>query len=294
MKKLAQFEGASALLGAAFIYGTFGLLIREMSKMMGDAMQVAVRFILAAALIVVVNLLMRKKFRLSQVSTVKAILLGVSFAVVVLLFTISVNSTKIANSVFLLYAGSIFSSFLIGTFLLKEKVGPAKIVAIVITLVGLSMYSGAFLAASLGIVTGFASGLLDGVSNALRKSLKTVDRNVAVMYQYGVGSLVGVFAVLLAGDFAFGPVSLLPVLATAVFVVLMLFLSNLLLFGFQHFDVNIGTVILATELFFAAIFGYIFLQESPTVQEMIGGILIFIASIIAAVDIPRLLCRRSA
>jgi drug/metabolite transporter (DMT)-like permease len=290
-QKLTQLQGAGALLLSAFIYGTFGLLIREIAKMMGDATQVAARFILAAGIIALANLLMRKALRIPRVLLLKAGLLGVAFALVVLFFTISANSTKIINSVVLLYGGSIIASFLIGTFIFKEKVTGPKILAIIIALIGLAMFSNAFLALSLGVITGFASGLMDGVANGLRKTLKAADRNVVVMYQFGIGSVFSLLLVLFSGGFVIGEISLIPVLAILVFALLLVFLNNLLLFGFQHFDVNVGTVILATELFFAMVLGYLFLHESPTLSEVVGGALIFFASIIAAVDVRLLFGR---
>jgi drug/metabolite transporter (DMT)-like permease len=84
----------------------------------------------------------------------------------------------------------------------------------------------------------------------------------------------------------------MPIVATVVFAILQVFLGNFLLFGFQHFDVNIGTVILATELFFAVVIGFVFFQEVPAPNELFGGVLIFIASIIASVDFKELLGRK--
>jgi len=74
----------------------------------------------------------------------------------------------------------------------------------------------------------------------------------------------------------------------------MLFLSNLLLFGFQHFDVNVGTVILATELFFATIFAFLLYHETPVPNEVVGGCLIFAASIVASVNFAEMFRRRRA
>jgi len=82
--------------------------------------------------------------------------------------------------------------------------------------------------------------------------------------------------------------------AGLVFALLQISLGNLLLYGFQHFDVNVGTVILATELFFASLIGLIFFREIPSTHEIIGGCFIFVASILSAVDVPALLRRRTA
>lgn len=284
-----RLKGASALFSAAFIYSTFGILIRQMSVMFGDSAQTAARFAVAFVAILVLNFVRKQSVVLKKESLVRACLLGITFGFVVLLFTVSVNNTKIANSVFLLYAGSMISSFFIGTIFLKEKLTPIKIVALAIAFLGLYMYSNALLVMSVGIVTGLASGIFDGVSNALRKTLKGVNRNSILTYQFLFSSLIAGLALLVSGEVILKEVALLSVIAMIIFAFLQIGLGNLLLYGFQHFDVNVGTVILATELFFATIISFILFQEVPTSREMIGGILIFVASILSAVDVKQLL-----
>lgn len=284
-----KLKGSSALFSAAFIYSTFGILIRQMAVMFGDSAQTAARFGLAFVFIIILNFVRRQSIILSKEALVKACLLGITFGFVVLLFTISVTNTKIANSVFLLYAGSMISSFIIGTFFLKEKLTVIKIIALTIAFAGLYMYSDAFLVMSIGVVTGLLSGLFDGISNAIRKTLKGVNRNSILTYQFLFSSLLAGLVLIVSGDVLIKEISLLSVIAVVVFAILQIWLGNLLLFGFQHFDVNIGTVILATELFFATILGFLLFQEIPTSKEIIGGLLIFLASALSVVDLKRIL-----
>ena len=289
MKKTEDsFKGAFSLFGAALIYASFGLLIREMAKMFGDNSQVAFRFMVAFTALSVFFYIKKKVVKLPRAAIKNALALGVAFCVILLLFTISINNTKIANTVFLLYSGSIISSLLIGTLFLKEKLTPIKIVAIVLSLAGLAMYSSAILSLSIGVITAVLAGLVEGGANALRKQLKGYDRNTVLWYQFLIGSLVALGVVLLSGETIIKEVTLLPIIVGIIFGLLQIGLGNLLLYGFQHFDVNVGTVILACELIFAAILGWLFLSETPTGNEVLGGALIFIASIISTVDFKSL------
>ncbi|KXK10685.1 MAG: EamA-like transporter family protein [Microgenomates bacterium OLB23] len=281
-------NGALALFGAAFIYSTFGILIRQLATMFGDGAQSAARFLLALVFITLFMSIKKEKAVLPKKAVIRASLLGITFGVVLLLFTISVNTTKIANSVFLLYAGSIISSLIIGTFIFKEKLTAIKIIAIVIALFGLLMYSNALLSVSIGVVTGFASGIFDGISNSLRKSLKGFSRNKLLQYQFAIGGAFLLLTTLITGEQIIKEVSLLPILVLIVFALLQVGLGNLLLYGFQHFDVNIGTVILSMELFFASIMGFLLFREVPTSKELLGGLLIFVASVLSAVDFKEL------
>ena len=158
----SDMKGASALLGAALIYASFGLLIREMAKVFGNNAQVAFRFFVAFAVLSLVIFLKKKTIKLPADAIKKAVMLGFAFCGILLLFTISVNNTKIANSVFLLYSGSIISSLLIGTFVLKEKLTSIKIIAIILSLVGLAMHSNAITSLSVGVITAVLAGLIEG------------------------------------------------------------------------------------------------------------------------------------
>lgn len=283
-KQNSDASGAIALTGAALIYASFGLLIREMANSFGNNAQVAFRFMVAFMVLSLLLFVKKRSIKLPKVAIKKALGLGVAFCGVLLLFTISVNSTKIANSVFLLYSGSIISSLLIGTFVLKEKLTPIKILAIALSLIGLAMYAGEILSLSVGVVAAVLAGLIEGGANAIRKMLKGYDRNTVLWYQFAIGSIVAAVAVLASGEIAIKEVSFLPIMAGIIFGLLQIGLGNLLLYGFQHFDVNTGTVILTCELVFATLLGWIFLGEMPLISELIGGLLIFAASIINTVN----------
>jgi len=127
IKKQHTLSGASALLGAAFIYSTFGILVREMSKMFGDIAQSAARFGLAAVIIIVVCLVLKKKLALPRREALLSATLGLCFAIVIALYSIAANATTLSNAVAVLYGSSIVTSFIVGTVFLKEKVTKTKI-----------------------------------------------------------------------------------------------------------------------------------------------------------------------
>jgi drug/metabolite transporter (DMT)-like permease len=54
----------------------------------------------------------------------------------------------------------------------------------------------------------------------------------------------------------------------------------LTLVGFQDFDLNLGTIVLSSELFFATIAGLLLFHEYPTQNEVTGSALIILAIII--------------
>lgn len=279
-------KGAQALFAAALIYSTTGVLVREMGYMWGDQAQVFVRYILVFVFLVLFAY-HRKTPRIPKDKLVFAAALGITFALLVLFFTMSVQRTTIANSLFTFYATNLITSFLLGTFILKEKVTTPKIIALLFALAGLSLFSGALLAGSLGIIFGVAGGLCEGVSNVLRKWLTGVDRNAILRMQYGVGTVFVGLVTLFSGDRIVRTVSLSGSIITVVFAIVLVVAAHLLLYGYQNFDVNIGTVIMSMELVFGALLGYIFFKEIPKSHELAGGALILTGSILASIDFSK-------
>jgi len=285
VQKDAHKKGAIALFGAAFTYATFGLLIHEMAKMFGDVSQTAARFLVAAIIMLIYCLVKRRSLYLPVAARLRALSLGLLFATLIVLFTIAVTTTTLTNSVALLYAGSILSSLLVGKCFFKEKTTFSKVVAILLVAIGLAIYGQSLAALNMGMLAALAAGLLEGLGNGVRKSLGNYDRQVVLVHQFVIGLVALAGMVVLTHEQILREVSFWPIVATLIFGVLQICLGNLLLYGFKHFNVHLGSIILATELVFATVFGFLFLHEVPTAHEWMGGILIFGASIIAALNI---------
>lgn len=287
MQEKNEFKGALSLLASAGIYAFFNVMIRELSKMYGDQAQVAARFSATLVLLLLIHLARKRLPRVPKEKMPDIIKLGLTMAGLVTLITVSVNSTKIANTVFLIYAGSISGAFFLGTFILKEAVTRQKIIAISLALIGLSFFLAEARAFELGLVTGFLAGLLDSVANTFRKRLKGVNRNSLLVYQYSIMVLGTIFLTLVFSGDIIRTVTISGIAVTIFYAVLLVTLGNLLLYGFQHFDVNVGTVILASELFFALILGVLLYDEIPTLLELTGGLIIFTATTITVFGISK-------
>lgn len=281
MKRKRTVGGAEALFAAAFFYALTGIFVREVAPMWGDNAQVAARYSLVFIFLFAYGLF-QKKSRVPKQKMPAAIALGVLFALVVLFFTASVERTTVANSLFTFYATNMVVSFLLGTLLLHEKISASKMAAIVLALTGLSVYADALIAGNLGLLYGVAAGVCDGTSNLFRKKLEGVNRNAVNRVQYFVGTIFTITVTLLSSQEIIRQASLRGTIMTLLFAAILITGSNLLLYGYQHFDVNIGTVIMSTELVFAAVLAYILFQETPATHELVGGCLIFGASIIGS------------
>jgi drug/metabolite transporter (DMT)-like permease len=280
----AKHKGVTALFTCSAVYATFGPLVRILSEMFGTYAQVAARMGLAFIFLLALSFLFKKIKPLNKRQIILSVILGIVSTSIIIFFTIAVIEIKIATTIFLLYAASIFTSLMIGTYVFKEKLGLQKIVAIVLAIIGLVTFLSSSI--TLGIVFGtlaaVLSGASEGIANGIRKGLIGADKISVTLIQFLVITICSSVLILVFNETAIKVVSTEAIFALLIFSTLQLLLNYLLLYGFQNFDVNIGTVILSLELFFATILGYVFFDETVTVTEFAGGLVIFLASVVGA------------
>ncbi|MBP7060679.1 MAG: DMT family transporter [Candidatus Moranbacteria bacterium] len=279
-----QYKGVAALFTCSAVYASFGPLVRILSEMFGTYTQVAARMGLAFIFLLILGFVFKKFQPLSKKQILTSIVLGIVSTSIIVFFTIAITEIKIATTIFLLYAASIFASLLIGTFYFKEKLGTQKVIAILLAFLGLYIFMSSSIAIGLGFGTlaAILSGISEGIGNGIRKGLTGADKTTVTIIQFLVITVCSSFLIFVSNEIAVRTVSTEAIIALISFSALQLLLNYLLLYGFQNFDVNIGTVILSLELFFAAILGYIFFSESLTTTEIVGGLIIFLASVISA------------
>jgi drug/metabolite transporter (DMT)-like permease len=275
-------RAAASLFSAAIIQATYGPLTREMVLMFGTYAQVAFRLCMGFLAITLFNMMRRKFLRLPAEFRKKTVLLGVVWFCNVALFTVSVTTTSIATSVFVMYAASIVSSLFFGVVFQRERLRPVKLVAVVVAMTGLVMYTGAT-PMSVGAFAALGAGVLDGLSNIIRKRLKRVDGYTLLQYQSAVCAVAAVLAALLIPEQSVHQFSAWALWAGVLYGALSLARNKLLHFGIHHFDTHVGAIILATQLFFAALFGAVFYNEVPTVMQLSGGVVIFMAALLCMV-----------
>lgn len=209
-----------------------------------------------------------------------------SFPFSVLFFTIASIQTKIALAVFGLYIGSLLSSLIIGIIFFREKFTGEKLLSLSLTVLGLLFltYPLSLTTVNMGILLGLLAGCFEGIANAFRKQIAgKKDRFVLAGYQSIGGIIVSGGLLLIAGQTTFPALSAATIIVTLLFGLILMSVMVLLLVGFKNFDLNLGTIVLSSELVFSLIFGILFFSEYPKTAEIIGG-----SCILAAISIPSL------
>jgi len=223
---------------------------------------------------------------------------GVVLALFNILWTLAVTLTGAAVATVLVYSSAGFTT-LLGKLLLKEELGWKKIAAVVLSLVGCLLVSGATTASAwqtnaLGIVTGVFSGLLYAIYSLMGRRAAQRDLNpwTTLFYTF-------LFAAIILLAINLLPIDFLP--ATANYpaemfflgaqwrgwLLLLLLAAGPTLIGFGLYNVSLGllpsstaNLILTLEPVLTAITAFFLLGERLTPLELLGSSLILTALVL--------------
>lgn len=286
-----SFKGAAALLIAAVIFSTFGIWIRFLNKEIGSYEQIFLRNTFAA-IFALIFLRFRPQVDLAEIKKRKGniILYALSVPLAVIAYVFSILNTTVALTIFSFYIGTIGGAVIISSLIFKEKWDPPKIISLTFAFIGLVclIYPFTLDKFNAGFLWGLAGGILDAISNAFRKDLGGKVEKFFLVAATGIAGIIvaGSMILLTPGQ----SLSSFTTLSTsgwglgALFGFLLVAVNYLVLIGFKNFDLSIGTVIMATEIFFTVILSYLFLQETPLFNELIGGFMIFIAASVPGIS----------
>lgn len=282
-----QLKSFFALLVCAILFASFSIWVRLLSTELLAYQQIGFRNAIALVLATIVIFITKQSFRsLSSVSPLLVVGYTLTFPLAVVLYTLSVLQTTIMTTIFGLYLGSLLTSLVIGIIFFKEAVTAPKMFSLFLVLIGLLCYLYPFSGQlfSVGLLLGVLSGGCDAVANSFRKFLAgKIDRFVLVAMQMVGGLMVAGVLMTVFNQLSLIVLSPLSWIVGLIFGASLVAISYLTLIGFAHFDLNLGTVVLSSELFFASIFAYLVFQERVSAAEIIGGCFIIAATGIANV-----------
>ncbi|MBP6993732.1 DMT family transporter [Candidatus Woesebacteria bacterium] len=281
-------SGFWAIFASAMILGSYGLLARYLNDTFGYFSQVFFRGAVAFVVVGAILLMTRAKFTLSKKDVGRASILGLIFFGGVVLFTVGSILDKISVVMFMFYAGSFFTSFLISTYYYHEKVSTQKGISLAVVLIGLLVTTGFnFSALSLGLLAAFFSGALDSTANNLRKQLAALPKQQVLLVQFIVVSTAALLCLVFTKEIPIKNFTFSAIIAGITWGVLWVVGNRLIMIGYQHFDFLLAQIVLSSEIFFATLFALVLFHEMPSLFELTGGILIFVGVLLVDIDLTR-------
>lgn len=282
----SRFLGYSYVTVAAIIWGSNGVIVNWVPY---NAYAVAFfRVLFASITLLPVVLLTRKSEAISAAKSWR-IMLSSGFLLALgwaLLFH-SMKLIAIANAVLLDYTAPIFVALFAPLFL-KEKLEKSTLLALAISVVGIVVISyEQNLQTSdlndlnlLGVILGLLAGLAyAGFIIVSKRALSSFSSQVVAFYSYSVASIF-LFPFMIGTDFSPGLTSWILLLVLGIFNTG--FAVTLYLKGLGMVKAQKAVVFTYLEPASAVVFGFLFLNQQPTVLMLVGGFLILIAGYIVA------------
>jgi drug/metabolite transporter (DMT)-like permease len=284
MKDVQTTKGASALIFAALVYGSFGSLTRLIGLDFGAFAQNAFRNVFVVLMVLSYFLFAGKRFSKFRKKDIKWIISwGLIGSINMILLFISFNNLAIGTTYFLFYTGLISSGLMTGKLLFNEKMTFKKFLSLFLLLAGLLLIYSLDITSDTSIFLVFAviAGITVGIWNTINKKFsENYDEFQLVFVDSSFGVMVSFLGLLLFGQSI--PTFAVNIRWLGVFLnaVGQFATTFLIIYGFKRLEAQIGTIILPLEIVFGAAFGFIFFREILSFSTITGGVLILIASIL--------------
>jgi drug/metabolite transporter (DMT)-like permease len=214
-------------------------------------------------------------------------------------------------STVLVYSSAGFTA-LLGWWFLKERLGWAKLLAIVLSLVGCVLVSNAldlesWTANLAGILTGILSGLLYAIYSLMGRSASQRNLNpwTILLYAFGFGTVFLFLLNIIPGDFLPGKAVQMSDLlwlgnSLSGWGILLLLAAGPTLLGYGTYNISlsylpssVANLILSSEPVFTAAMAYALFGEFLTVTQIFGSMMILTGVIFIRIYEGRLLRKQS-
>lgn len=283
-------KGFISLLAAGFLFGIFGVLVRILNSQLSNYQQIFFRSVVGFILATLIIIFLKRKISFKNISLINLLFFAISLPLSIIFYTLAILKTKIMLAVATLYLGSILFSLISGILFFKEKLTVKKVFAILTSILALYYFTIPFSLANIniGLIFGVLSGFADALSNSFKKHLGAkTDRFLLIAIQM-VGTIAVSYVLMISTKtLSFPQISPFILMIGLMFGFGLLLNNYLMLVGFGNFDLNLGTIVMSSELLFASVFGFLIYKEIPTINELIGGGLIALSVIIAHLNFKK-------
>lgn len=277
-----KISGYASLLMVGVFFGISGPLAKYLSPWTNAYQAVALRFGIALLFAIVTSFFTKTESKgKSNLKFIDTTLFAVSFPLSTIFFTLAVFNTKISLAIFSFYIANLVSSFIFGRIFFKEKVDKQKSISLVLILISLGFFTNITtnFNIDLGFVYGLISGILQTITSIFQKRLIGINRLSLVKIQTFTGLIFAMIFMYFTSSLNLPILPVEGIIAALIYGLLFLIISYLLLIGFQKTDINIGSMLVSTELFFGPVFAYLIFRETLNTSEIIGSILVIFAVI---------------
>lgn len=286
MKRLisaSHIRGLVSLTLAAMTYGLFAIISRSVGYSLPLFYQNWTRCLVATLLLVYGFRTWPTVHRTDWPWIIFRSLAGiVSF----ILFFISVQILPVGLTYFIFYGGSTIGGYLLGRFMFAEKTTRLRLISLTLALTGLAFIYGVSIHtnAPFYLLLSMLSGTGFAFWNAISKKLDRYSAIQLTFWDNAIATILYIIASLIMREsWPITDTSMAQILSLTLGVFFVV-TGLLVVYGFRKVDVQIGSLIMLTEILFAIIYAFFFFGELPAPSASVGGALILIAMIVPEIN----------
>lgn len=281
-----QSRGILYLVTATVLYSIMPVLIRTLGRgNIPPVSQVFLRYIVAFAAAVIYFTCTKSTFHVARKDAVLLFIVALfGYALVNLFYTYANLNTQIGTVLFIFNCSTIMGP-LFGYLFLKERLSRSMIVAMLIGFISLFyLFSpGPMVNWKIGAIFALLSAIGSSFYVIGRKKLSSYDSIIILLANTSVGVVaLGILSILFEPSFYLAG-GIQTVSSTTWLVTVLFGLDNFAAYlfmtkGFQLLTAGTGSMIMLGENLIGILFAFLFFQEIPSIQSLIGGMLILMAS----------------
>lgn len=282
--------GSGSLLLIGVLFGLSGVMAKYLSEWLTAYQVVEYRFAIALIGLLLILLVFRPKISFRGISKKVLVLYAITFPISVILFTLSIFNGSVALAVFSFYTATLVSSFVIGRLFFKEKIHAYKQLSLLAILVGVVAFTDPLynLSLNLGLVFGLLSGVVQGIASSFQKVLSNhANKTSLLVIQCLAGVALAMVATLSVQEPLFVNLGVIQWIIVAAFGLAMLAITYLFLVGFKYTNLNTGSILVSSELFFGPFFALLLLSEQLSIGMVVGGAFVALATVLSVLSAPR-------
>lgn len=281
-------KGVICLVTSALFYSLFGVFSRLISDSFGPFSQNWTRGLVIVFLCFIVGSFSKGIKRIARKDIKWFAVIGISTAVLNPLFFVATNNLLLSTALFIFYSAIVLTTYLLGWVLLGEKINTKKLLALILSILGLFLILNTTLRdlkLSFAIIAFLSGSFYSLFATASKKVSKNYSSAFINLVSYVIVVFINLGISLMVKDKMSFDLSSCGVLYNFVFAFVVVAAFLLVVQGFKYIEAQKGSLILLSELIFVMINGYLFYREVPDFASVLGGVLILFAMILPLFDI---------
>jgi len=278
--------GVSSLVFSAFLFSSTAVFSRILKFNLPVFYQSWTRSIFATIILLILILILKSWQKINKKDFIWMFLRSLAGAVGFFGSFFGFINLPIGVVLFLFYGGSLFSGYLLGLFMFKEKLTSKKIIALILAIFGLFLiyYSNFSFNNLVYEIGSLAAGFGSGTWNVLSKKIPS--RYPPLQLNF-LDCLINFFIVfitsLLFKERWFVPSFNILWLVNFGFSATFLITGQLMIYGFRNVSAQLGSLIMLSEVLFGIIIGAVLYKEALSLTVLAGGILVIVAMVLPEV-----------